>query len=81
MKVISAEKARELRAGNAHFHWVCFDKLNFISKPYYCSLSATLPTSDRLQVKLRIGIEINIGIIKRKYLSLLVIENVGNKRM
>lgn len=32
MKVISAEKARELRAGNAHFHWVCFDKLNFISK-------------------------------------------------
>ena len=66
MKVISAEKARELRAGNAHFHWVCFDKLNFISKPYYCSLSE---------------VEINIGIIKRKYLSLLVIENVGNKRM
>ena len=47
MKVISTEKARELRAGNAHFHWVCFDKLNFISKPYYCSLSEVGKVADR----------------------------------
>lgn len=39
MKVITTERAREIHAGKAHFHWVCFDKLNFISKPYYGSLS------------------------------------------
>lgn len=53
MKVISAEKARELRAGNAHFHWVCFDKLNFISKPYYCSLSEVGKVADRHRDKYR----------------------------
>lgn len=39
MKIINLEKARKIHAGNAHFHWVCFDKINFISKPYYCNLS------------------------------------------
>ena len=53
MKVIRAEKARELRAGNAHFHWVCFDKLNFISKPYYCSLSEVGKVADRHRDKYR----------------------------
>ena len=53
MKVISTEKARELRAGNAHFHWVCFDKLNFISKPYYCSLSEVGKVADRHRDKYR----------------------------
>ena len=47
MKVLTAEEAKKICAGNAHFHWICFDKINFISKPYYCNLSEVGKIADK----------------------------------
>lgn len=47
MKILNAEESKNIHAGNAHFHWVCFDKINFISKPYFYSLSEVGTIADR----------------------------------
>lgn len=51
MKVLNVEETRNIHAGHAHFHWVCFDKINYISKPYYGSLLEVGKAADRHQKK------------------------------
>ncbi|MEE1101174.1 MAG: hypothetical protein U0K86_06810 [Agathobacter sp.] len=35
MKKISDDLARQIKAGGTHYHWLCFDKKIYVSKPYY----------------------------------------------
>ena len=34
MKTLTIEKAQGIKAGKAHYHWICRDWFNFTSKPY-----------------------------------------------
>lgn len=34
MKTLTVEKAQGIKAGKAHYHWICRDWLNFTSKAY-----------------------------------------------
>lgn len=34
MKVLSIEKSQEIRAGKGHYHWICKDGKDFISRAY-----------------------------------------------
>ncbi len=34
MKKLTNEKAQNIKAGKAHWHWICRDGINFTSKAY-----------------------------------------------
>lgn len=47
MQMVNIEKARQIHAGESHFHWICLDKKNYISIPYYCGLSEVGEIADK----------------------------------
>lgn len=47
MRILNTEQARQIHAGEAHFHWVCLNKKNYVSKPYYCGLSEVTEVADK----------------------------------
>lgn len=34
MKALSLEKSQEIKAGKGHYHWICRDGRNFVSRAY-----------------------------------------------